>query len=80
SNYAIARVIVTITDRTSGEVVKTIVKHVTGITRSYNLNEIRIELNDTLTLGVTYNARVDLDLSNGQTLTAWQGRLKMPAA
>ncbi|MBP5288332.1 MAG: hypothetical protein J6Z79_00480, partial [Clostridia bacterium] len=47
SNYAIARVIVTITDRTSGEVVKTIVKHVTGITRSYNLNEIRIELNDT---------------------------------
>ena len=80
SNYAIARVLVTITDRSSGKVVTTLVEHVRGITREYNLNDIRIKLLNTLTLGTTYNARVDLDLSNGETLTAWEGRLKMPAA
>ena len=58
----------------------TLVEHVRGITREYNLNDIRIKLLNTLTLGTTYNARVDLDLSNGETLTAWEGRLKMPAA
>ena len=80
SNYAIARVLVTISDRTTGNVVTTVVEHVRGITREYGLNDIRIQLYETLALGTTYNARVDLDLSNGEALTAWEGRLKMPAA